>query len=113
MGRRTPRSPSEHLEAKTHETKLMAAAGASRAKTDSSTALPGTAMGCGLDGSRGIINDAGIPISFLICCRRRSGRYFDTVYLMFEKSDFTHFSDMTLGFLWGHTFRTPPDTHVC
>ena len=44
-GKRTPRSPSEHLEAKTHETKLMAAAGASRAETDSSTALPGTAMG--------------------------------------------------------------------
>ena len=52
--RRTPRSPSEHLEAKTHETKLMAAAGASRAEADSSTALPGTAMGRGLDGSRGI-----------------------------------------------------------
>ena len=53
-GKRTPRSPSEHLEAKTHETKLMAAAGASRAEADSSTALPGTAMGRGLDGSRGI-----------------------------------------------------------
>ena len=52
-------------------------------------------------------------ISSLFCCRRRSGRYFDTVYLMFKKSDFTHFSDMTLGFLWGHTFRTPPDTHIC
>ena len=45
-GKRTPRSPSEHLEAKTHETKLMSAVGASRAETDSSTALPGTAMGC-------------------------------------------------------------------
>ena len=65
-GKRTPRSPSEHLEAKTHETKLMSAVGASRAETDSSTALPGTAMGCGLDGSRGITNDAGILVSHLL-----------------------------------------------
>ena len=65
-GKRTPRSPSEHLEAKTHETKLMAAAGASRAEADSRTALPGTAMGCGLDGSRGLIKDAGILVSPLL-----------------------------------------------
>ena len=37
--KRTPRSPSEYLEAKTLETKRMATAGASRAETNSSTAL--------------------------------------------------------------------------
>ena len=35
--KRTPRSPSEYLEAETLETKRMAAAGASRAEMDSST----------------------------------------------------------------------------
>ena len=89
----------------------MAAAGASSAETDSSTALPGTAMGCL---SRRVTMRESDLVSHLLQTAIRFPRYFDTVYsLMFEKSDFTHFPDTKLGFQWGHTFSTPPGTHVC
>ena len=36
-----------------------------------------------------------------------------TQFIMFEKSNYLYFPDMKLDFPWGHTFRTPPGTHVC
>ena len=88
----------------------MAAAGASSAETDSSTALPGTAMGW-LRFFNG--EDAGIRSRFSSAADGDRVDISTHSVLMFEKSDFTHFPDTKLGFQWGHTFSTPPGTHVC
>ena len=76
--------PSEEEDAL--ETERMAAPGAWKADADTSGATsPPPSSWVGHAGIGNCVNQrCENPISF--CCRRRSGRYFDTVYIMFATS---------------------------